>query len=122
MGRKPQCPDVNLIKASTAAGYPYVSGGLSIDEKNAMERISAPYNLRLSFAQRSGVFASPVALMIGNNDGSRIDNIAVRAPWLYIQLPTGSYTIMARFKRHVVIIRDVYVREGGKSTFFLRGD
>lgn len=122
LGRTPQFPDVNLMKASTAAGYPYVTGGFSMDEKKAMDRVSAPYNLRLSFAQRSGVFKSPVTLMIGDNNGRHVESIAVRAPWLYIQLPTGSYTILARFKRQIVIIRNVYVREGGKNNYYLRGD
>lgn len=122
VGRTPQFPDVNLMKASTAAGYPYVTGGFSMDEKKAMERVSAPYNLRLSFARRSGVYMSPVTLLIGDNKGQRVESIAVRAPWLFIQLPTGSYTVVARFKQQIVIIRNVYIREGGKSRYFLRGD
>lgn len=122
LGRTPRFPDVNLLKTRTAAGYPYITGGYSLDERKAMERAGAPYNLRLSFARRSGVFASPVALLIGTNDGQHVESIAVRAPWLYIQLPAGSYTVMARFKRQIVIVRDVQIREGVKNSYFLRGD
>jgi len=93
-----------------------------MDEKKAMERAAASYNLRLSFARRSGIFSSPVALLIANNDGRRVESIAVRAPWLYIQLPTGSYTILARFAQQIVIVRDIHLREGGMRTYFLRGD
>ena len=121
-GRKPQYPEANLIKAHTPAGHPYLAGGISFDEKQAMERASAPYNLRLFFARRSGVFASQVWLLIAPNDGSRVEQIAVRAPSLFIQLPPGSYTILARFARRIVIVRDIHLRDGGKNTYFLRGD
>jgi hypothetical protein len=122
LGRKPTFSDVNLIKAQTDAGYPYVVGGFSVEEKNAMERLPARYNLRLSFGRRSGVFAAPVALLIGNNNGHRIERVAVHAPRLYIQLPVGSYTVMARFAQQIVVVRDVYIREGVKRAYFLRGD
>lgn len=121
-GRKPQYPEANLIKASSPAGHPYLAGGVSFDEKKAMERAAASYNLRLFFARRSGVLASRVWLLIAPNDGSPVEQIAVRAPSLFIQLPPGSYTILARFTRQIVIVRDIHLREGGKSTYFLRGD
>lgn len=121
-GRKPNLPEANLIKANTPAGYPYLAGGISFDEKKAMERASASYNLRLFFARRSGVFPSQVSLLIARNDGSRVEQIAVRKPSLFIRLPTGSYTILARFTRQIVIVKDIHLGEGGKKTYFLRGD
>lgn len=121
-GRKPKYPEANLVKAHTPAGHPYLAGGISFDDKKAMEQASTPYNLRLFFARRSGVFASQVWLLIAPNDGGRVEQIAVRAPSLFIQLPPGSYTILARFARQIVIVRDIHLREGGKNTYFLRGD
>lgn len=121
-GRKPNFPEANLIKANTPAGYPYLAGGISFDEQKAMERVSAAYNLRLFFARRSGVFPSQVSLLIARNDGSRIEQIAVRKPSFFIRLPIGSYTIMARFTRQIVIVKDIHLGEGGKKTYFLRGD
>ncbi len=111
-----------MFKAHTPAGHPYLSGGISFDEKQVMERASAPYNLRLFFVRTSGVVASQVWLLIAPNDGSRVEEIAVRAPSLFIRLPPGSYTILARFARRIVIVRDIHLREGGKNSYFLRGD
>ena len=121
-GRKPQYPEASLFKAHTPAGHPYLSGGISFDEKQVMERASAPYNLRLFFVRTSGVLAAQVWLLIAPNDGSRVEEIAVRAPSLFIRLPPGSYTILARFARRIVIVRDIHLREGGKNSYFLRGD
>jgi len=121
-GRKLDYPDVNLIKANSPAGHPYIAGGLSLDEQKAMERASAAYNLRLFFARNAGVFRPQVVLLIASNDGSRIEQIAVRKPSFFIRLPTGSYTILARFTRQIVIVKDIHLGEGGKKTYFLRGD
>jgi hypothetical protein len=38
----------------TAAGYPYMNGGISLDERHTMERLAGPYNLKLVFARRAG--------------------------------------------------------------------
>ena len=121
-GRTPTYPEANLIKANSPGGFPYLAGGISFDEKKAIERAAAPYNLRLFFARRSGVFAAPVTLLIAPNDGSRVEPIAVRAPSVFIQLPSGSYTILARFRRESVIVRDMHLHDGGKKTYFLRSD
>lgn len=43
-GRKPKYPEANLVKAHTPAGHPYLAGGISFDDKKAMEKVSAPYN------------------------------------------------------------------------------
>ena len=121
-GRNPPYPEVNLIKGKSPGGFSYLAGGISVDEKQAMERAAAPYNLRLFFARRSGVLAPQVTLLIAPNDGSRVEPIAVRAPSVFIQLPSGSYTILARFTREIVIVRDIHLHEGGKKTYFLRSD
>jgi hypothetical protein len=87
-----------------------------------MERQSASYNLKLVFAPRSATSVSPVLLLIGDNQGRRVDKILLHGPWFYIQLPTGGYTIVARIKNKVVLIRDVYLRENRRSIYFVRGD
>jgi hypothetical protein len=120
--REPQVPDSSITRGKTAAGFYYMNGGLTFDEQQAMERQSAKYNLKLVFAPRSSPLASPVLLLIGVNDGRRVDKIMVYAPWFYIQLPSGAYTIVARLKNKVVLIRDVYVRENQRAIYFVRGD
>jgi hypothetical protein len=120
--REPQVPDSNITRGKTAAGFYYMNGGLTFDEQQAMERQSAAYNLKLVFAPRLSFLASPVLLLIGVNVGGRVDKIMVHAPWFYIQLPSGAYTIVARIKNKVVLIRDVYVRENQRAIYFVRGD
>jgi hypothetical protein len=119
---KPQLSDASITRGKTAAGFDYMTGGTAFDEQQAMERQSAPYNLKLFFAPRSNSLVSPVLLFIGNNHGRRIDKIMAQGPWFYIQLPSGGYTIVARIKNKVVLIRDVYLYANRRATYFVRGD
>jgi hypothetical protein len=106
----------------TAGGHPYISGGISFDEQRAIERVGHLYNLKIVFVRPVGTLTTPVFLMIGFNDARHVEKIPLRAPWFYIQLPSGGYTILARFKREVVLVRDVYLGEGRQRTYFLRGE
>lgn len=118
----PSFPEANVIRSRTAAGHPYLNGGVSFDEQRVMERAAHPFNLRIVFASTAGTLISPVFVMIGANKGRGIEKIPLRAPWFYIQLPPGGYTILARFKRQVVLVRNVHLREGQHRSYFLRGD
>jgi hypothetical protein len=119
---KPQLPNASIMRGTTAAGFNHMSGGLTSDEQQAMERQSAPYNLKLVFAPRSATADAPILLLIGDNQSRQVDRIVLHGPWFYIQLPPGGYTIVARIKNKVVLIRDVYLRENRRSTYFVRGD
>lgn len=117
-------PEAGLIRGRTAAGYPYLNGGISFDEQRVIERVAHlyHYNLKLVFARRAGTPATPAFVMIGANDGRRIEKIALGAPWFYIRLPPGGYTILARFKKQVVLLRDVNIGASGRRTYVLRGE
>ena len=105
----PQFPVVDVVKGETAAGHPYMKAGLSSDEQLVMERAARPYNLNLKFTRRVGTPAEPSFIVIGANDSRSIEKIMWRAAWFYIQLPNGGYTILARFQRQIVLVRDVVI-------------
>jgi len=109
-----------VTHGETTAGYAYMIGGLAFAEQQAMEQQSARYNLKLVFAPWSMTAASPVLLLIGDNRGRRIEKLKLHAPWFYIRLPSGGYTIIARIQEAVILIRDVYLRENHRATYFLR--
>jgi hypothetical protein len=120
--RKPQFGSTNITRGQTVAGADYMHGGFTYDDRVKMEAQSAPYNLKIIFAPPAGILTSSILLMIGDNRSRRVDKIIIQAPWFYIQLPPGGYTIMARIKNKIVLIRDVYLRESRRATYFVRGD
>lgn len=118
----PQFPEAGIVRGRTSTGHRYMNGGFSFDEQRIMERAVRPYNLKLIFTRRAGTLAAPSFVLIGANDGRGIEKIVLRAPWLYIQLPTGGYTVLARFPRRAVLLKDLLVEEGRRRTYWLRGD
>jgi len=118
----PEFPEANLIRGRTAAGYPYLNGGISFDEQRLIEGIAHLYNLKIVFARRAGTPTTPAFVAIGANTGGRVEKISLGAPWFYIKLPPGAYTILARFTKHVVLVRDVTIGDGRRTTYLLRGD
>jgi hypothetical protein len=122
VARKPEFPAAAVVKGITSTGYPYLSGGSSFDEQRAIDRMSGSYNLKLVLGRRFGLPASQVLLVIGTNQKRTVDRITVRQPWLYLRLPPGGYTIIARFEKQVVVIKNVFLREDRKETYYLRGD
>jgi hypothetical protein len=115
-------PEANVVRGRTAGGHAYLSGGISFEEQRAIERVSHLYNLKIVFARPVGTLTVPIFLMIGSNNTGLVEKISPRAPWFYIRLPSGGYTILARFKHEVVLVRDVYLGEGQRKTYFLRGN
>jgi hypothetical protein len=122
ISHSPRFPEANVIRGYTAAGYPYLNGGISFAEQHAIERAADPDNLKLIFANRAATLVSPRFVMIGTNHRGHIEKAPLRAPWFYIQLPLGGYTVLTRFKRQVVLLRDVTVGNGQRRTFVLRGE
>jgi hypothetical protein len=120
--RKPELADTSITHGKTAAGFSYMNGGLTFAEQQTMEGRSASYNLKIIFAPRASILTSSILLIIGDNQNRRVDKITVQGPWFYIQLPAGGYTIMARIKNKLVLIRDVYLRENHRATYLVRGD
>jgi hypothetical protein len=115
-------PEATLIRGKTASGYAYLNGGTSFDEQRVIERAGHLYNLKIVFARRAGTLTTPDFVIIGANNGRQVEKISLGAPWLYVQLPPGGYTILARFESHVVMLRDVNVGRAGRRTYVLRGE
>jgi len=120
--RTPPFSEISLIRGRTIAGHPYLNGGINSDEQRIMERAGESYNLKLVFASRRGTLITPAFIVIGANERRHIEKIAIRAPWFFIRLPPGGYTLLARFKREVVLKRNVNLTDQRVRKYFLRGD
>jgi len=120
--RESEFSETSITRAKTAGGFRYMAGGLTFDEQRAMERQSAGYNLKLLFAPPWGTSISPVLLLIGDNQGHHIDTIVLRGPCFYIQLPPGSYTILARIQNKLVLLRDIHIDQTRRAVNLILGD
>jgi hypothetical protein len=74
---------------------PYLSGGIGLDEREALRSRATEYNLMLSFAEKTGKYLSDVEVGITNAQGDRVVAAVSDGPWFFITLPPGSYTVRA---------------------------
>src|SRR5262245_50839975 len=80
-------------QVQTYAGIPYLSGGIGLDEREALHSMAQEYNLHLSFALREGNYLSDVAVLITDDRGRRVLATVSQGPWFFTKLPAGTYHI-----------------------------
>lgn len=104
--------------AAAASGeYPVMSGGVGLEERQAMEAAARDYNLKLAFAATNGEYFDNVQVAIASAGGKKIYEGASEGPWFFIKLPPGRYTVAATMNGKTVH-RGVRVPNSKKIHFF----
>jgi hypothetical protein len=88
---------IMIIEGKTEQGFPYISGGVSTNEREIIQTAGKAYNVKLSFADKRGPYLSEVRLVIEGAKAAQIIAITTPGPLFYIQLPPGNYAVKATF-------------------------
>ena len=112
----------NIRYGRTSSGYLYMTGGESAQEQFSMERSAAAYNVKLVLVPPPAIPLPQLRVYIANNRTGKIEKIPLSGPWLYFQLPAGSYTIGARIRNRLYLLRGVHVQDAQRQTHVLRAD
>jgi uncharacterized protein YigE (DUF2233 family) len=108
--------------AKTQEGFPYLTGGISIDERQLMAERDDEYNLKLVFAEKSGIYLADVKLGIFDQKGQQIAAVTAPGPWFYIQLPPGKYDVRASFDGRTKTIRSIPVLKAQQTSRIFHWD
>ena len=85
-----------ILQPVTEAGITYVSGGIGLEERQALNEVTGDYNLKLVFAEKgSGAYVADVKLWIMNMKGQKILEAVSDGPWFFVKLAPGRYKITA---------------------------
>src|SRR5690606_25499794 len=86
-----------FAQTQISAPVPYVTGGIGLDEREAMlqEAKQKAYNLKIASAATGGAYLAGVTVRIADRQGKQILQAAMDGPWLYVKLPPGAYTVSA---------------------------
>lgn len=114
--------DVFFAEGKTEEGFAYMAGGFGIGERDVMEEQSDDYNLKLIFAENSGIYLADVKLTVENENGQEIVNTTAPGPWFYIQLPPGRYDVTADFEGEVKKINNISVSESRQASRIFHWD
>ena len=95
----------------------YVSGGIGIDESEAMKAAAKDYPLALTFAaQRDGKadYVASVAVTIHDAQGKEVLKATSEGPYMLVKLPAGQYKVSATYEGKAQE-RDVKVENSGTA-------
>lgn len=89
--------DVVSIKKS-AQGIAYITGGISADEVDALRPYIAQFNLQVIFSEgSSGRSVTDVNVNLYDTDGKLVFRLVGAQPRLLLNIPVGTYTILASY-------------------------
>jgi len=71
------------------------TGGVGIDERQALDAERDRYNLRVAFAEKNGAYLSDIAVRLSTADGKEIYRGNTDGPWLFASLKPGKYRLEA---------------------------
>lgn len=82
----------------SAQGVPYITGGISADEVDAIKPYLSQFNLRLIFSEgTSGRYITDVNVNIYDTEGKLVFRLVGAQPQVLLSIPTGTYTILASY-------------------------
>jgi len=83
------------LEARSGRGTPYLSGGIGLDERDALRSRATDYNLMLSFAEKAGNYLSDVEVVMKDAQGNTVLAAVSAGPWFFAKLPPVRYTVLA---------------------------
>ncbi len=81
------------LTLQTNHGISYMTGGITIDERQEMLSRRNEFSLFLKVIARSGKYLGDVTVTITNAKGEVVFEGVTDGPWLLVNLMEGSYTI-----------------------------
>ena len=100
----------NNTNAGQVKGIHYVAGGVGLDARAEMQRLAASHNLLVKFAEGDGAYLIPDSVSV-RRGAEEVLNVTETGPWLYVNLPNGSYTVAATYKG---VVRSKVVNVAGR--------
>ena len=86
---------VHALTPQTVGGIAYITGGVTIDERQEMMAQRNNYSLLLKVAAKSGKYLGDSVVKITDQDGATVFECTTDGPWLLVDLPVGRYTVSA---------------------------
>ncbi len=95
-------PASALERGATADGWPFVSGGVGLDEREVLAQLRNDYSLRVATAARgSGAYLAAAQVTIRDAAGHRVLEERLAGPILLVDLPAGRYTVEANINGEI---------------------
>lgn len=97
----------------------YFSAGVGVEERRVHY---PPFPLKLIFVAGNQPYLSQVDVTISDSSGTvlHVPERDVNGPWLFIDLPEGTYTIFAQHAGQTIVKKGVKIPSKGTKTLYFR--
>jgi len=97
-----------------------ISGGVGMTARDHMSQRAEDYELKLVFAATpSGDYLAEIPVTIKDRNGNTVVNAVSEGPWMFVDLPTGMYTVQAQYDGRTET-RRVAVTSGSQRIVYVR--
>jgi hypothetical protein len=108
-----------VAAAGPAGEAAVVSGGIGLDEREALAAKARDHNVKLVFALSSGEYLSDVDVEISGAGGRQVVAHRAGGPWMFAKLPPGDYTVRASVDGNTQTRKVSVGKQGQKVVNFL---
>lgn len=85
-----------MSEGRTTQNEPFVTGEIAAGEREALERHTQEFNLRIvTAARRSGAYLADAQVKVLGKSGEILLDTRLDGPWLLVELNPGDYTVDA---------------------------
>jgi len=105
-------PVLAITEGITAQGRPFVTGGITDDERFALSANSEPHGLKVVTVSRErGEYLADARVVIADANGRQMLDTRLDGPFLQVELDPGRYTVDVEFerksmKKEIAVARD----------------
>jgi hypothetical protein len=88
----------DFLKKGREGSIAFLSGGVGQQERETLKEMGKGYPLKLMFSNKEGKYLSDVIVKVRDQNDKTILTTVSDGPWLFINLPSGTYHLDASFK------------------------
>ena len=103
----------NFLKREKWQNIDLLSGGVGEAEREVLGEIGKDYPLKLIFSNEKGEYLSDVKVKLYDEEGKKVLETVSDGPWVFIDVPSGSYRLETGFKAEQKRISSIDI---GKET------
>ena len=108
-----------LKEMKTAQGISYLSGGIGLEERKALNQLGREYSLKLVFALSTGEYLNGVRVEITDAKGEHLINTVFSGPWFFASLKDDSYQILVTARNITKTFNDIQIKEGAQKVIHI---
>jgi hypothetical protein len=110
----------DLLEESGERGIAFMSGGVSETGREILQEKGKGYSLKLIFSSDRGEYLSNVIVKVFDQKNQTILITVSNGPWLFIDLPAGTFEIEASFRADRKKISRIKIEQGEQKVIHLR--